>query len=156
MSRIYEHLAHFREHFAHLNGHHNGHHRHPRARELVHFHEFALRSSNQLSTTISLSRTLSASSRIIRKRRCRRPLRVQEMIDSARLGRGHPVARVLFLSIKTQLCAQIVRGNRARGSLRLVSKEIACLIDPRPVLHPTLAEPPHDRHVGDPTLRRHS
>jgi hypothetical protein len=26
MSRIYEHLANFREHFAHLNGHHNGHH----------------------------------------------------------------------------------------------------------------------------------
>ena len=26
MSRIYERLAHFREHFAHLNGHHNGHH----------------------------------------------------------------------------------------------------------------------------------
>src|SRR5450759_3126736 len=26
MSRIYEHLAHFREHFARANGHHNGHH----------------------------------------------------------------------------------------------------------------------------------
>jgi hypothetical protein len=26
MSHIYEHLAHFREQFAHLNGHHNGHH----------------------------------------------------------------------------------------------------------------------------------
>jgi hypothetical protein len=25
--RIYEHLAHFHEHFAHLNGHRNGHHR---------------------------------------------------------------------------------------------------------------------------------
>jgi hypothetical protein len=29
MSRIYEHLAHFRKHFAHLKGHHNGHHRYP-------------------------------------------------------------------------------------------------------------------------------
>ena len=33
-SRIYQHPAHFREHFAHVKGHHNGHHRDP-AGELV-------------------------------------------------------------------------------------------------------------------------
>src|ERR1700694_1605551 len=36
-SRIHEHSARLREHFAHLNGHHNGHHRDPRASEPVHF-----------------------------------------------------------------------------------------------------------------------
>src|ERR1700719_2262611 len=55
MSRIYEHLAHFRAHFAHLNGHDNGHHCDPGASEPVHFRSLALSSSNQFSTTISLS-----------------------------------------------------------------------------------------------------
>jgi hypothetical protein len=69
MSRIYEYFAHFREHFAHANGHHNGHHRDPGASELVHFCGFALSSSNQFSTTISLSRALAARGRIIRRGR---------------------------------------------------------------------------------------
>ena len=43
--------------------------RDPRASELVHFRDFALTSSNQLWTTISLSEALAAKGRIIRKRR---------------------------------------------------------------------------------------
>ena len=43
--------------------------RDPRESELVHFRDFALSSSNQLSTTINLSGALAANGRIIRKRR---------------------------------------------------------------------------------------
>lgn len=45
-----------------------GDHCNQRARETVHFRDFALSSSNQLSTTISLSDPLAATGRIIRKR----------------------------------------------------------------------------------------
>src|SRR6266404_1692659 len=70
-SRIHEHSARLREHFAHLNGHHNGHHRHPGATELVHFRDF-FSSSNQFSTTIMLSGDFVSSGRIIRNRRSSR------------------------------------------------------------------------------------